>query len=130
MPDLSRGPYAALPENHSPARETIQRLDLPPDGRAIVLSGEVRGAGRVHYVFHADNYDRLLVSIRTDSRNCAFNLYPPDQDDACYDGWADGPDWGDTLHWSGDHRIEVYMGHKAARDEGSRFTLTIQRFED
>ena len=125
---LPRGTYVALPGEHPTANETIENIDIPL-GRPIEISGHVRAADTINYLFPADIYDTLLISLSASSKCCAFNVYQPDGE-AIYDGWADGPEWGDNLHRTGAFRIEVYMGFKVGRGEEASFTLRIERSAD
>lgn len=126
---LPRGEYAASPQDHPTAIEMLERIDVPV-GRPVELSGRVRAADTVNDLFQAQSYDILVVSLSASSKRCAFNVYRPDETDPIYDGWADGPDWCDTLHRDGEFRIEVYMGFKAERREEASFTLRIERSAD
>lgn len=104
MQVLPRGEYVASPEDHPTAIETIE---VPP-GQPVEVTGRVKAADTVNYLFQAQSYDILAVSLLASSKRCAFNVYGPNESDPIYDGWADGPDWGDTLHHDGEFRIEVY----------------------
>jgi len=126
---LPRGEYVARPDDHPTAIERIEKIDLH-SGRPIELSGYVRAADTINYLVPARLYDRLWISLSAGSKRCAFNVYRPNEPEPIYDGWADGPEWGDTLHREGEFRIEVYMGFKSEIGEGSSFTLRIERFAD
>lgn len=130
---LPRGKYAASTKEHPSAIETIERIDVPA-GQPVELSGRVKAADTLNYLFEARSCDILLVNLVASSKCCAFNVYMPTastdgpiEREPIYDGWADGPDWGDTLHRDGEFRIEVYMGFKAERGEEATFTLRIER---
>jgi hypothetical protein len=126
---LPRGEYVASPEGHPTAIETIEMVDIPLE-QPTELSGHVKAADTVNYLFQAQSYDTLRVSLSASSKRCAFNVYRPHEDEPIYDGWADGPEWGDTLHRDGEFRIEVYMGFKAESGEEASFTLRIERSAD
>ncbi|AOF90160.1 hypothetical protein [Sinorhizobium sp. RAC02] len=123
---LKRGTYVAFPEAHPTAIETIERIEIPL-GQPVEVTGRIKAADTVNYLFQAQSYDILAVSLSASSKCCAFNVYSPNESDPIYDGWADGPDWGDTLHRDGEFRIELYMGFKAERGEEATFTLRIER---
>jgi hypothetical protein len=129
MQMLPRGEYVASPDDHPTAIETIEKIDVPA-GQPTELVGYVKAADTINYLVTAQAYDRLWISLSASSKRCAFNVYRPNEGVPIYDGWADGPEWGDTLHREGEFRIEVYMGFKAERGEESSFTLRIERFAD
>ncbi|GAU85946.1 hypothetical protein [Bosea sp. BIWAKO-01] len=125
---LPRGEYVALPEEHPTANETIEKIDIPL-GRPIEISGHIKAADTINYLFPAVSYDTVWISLSASSKRCAFNVYSPDGE-AIYNGWADGPEWGDNLHRTGEFRIEVYIGFKSERGEEASFTLRIERSDD
>lgn len=106
--------------------KTTQRLSFDPGASSSRVSGSITGYETMNYLLNVRSGQSINVSMATANNATYFNIVPPGEDTASYNGSINGNMYEGVAKKSGDYRIEVYMMRSAARrDEKADFSLEV-----
>lgn len=108
----------------------IENVTITPGGPALHLHGTLKGYAYADYLLCARQGQQMTVSLRASNSSTYFNVLPPGEQEALFNGAVSGDRFHGLLPQDGVYTVRVYLMRNAARRNAvTRYRLALELTE-